>query len=117
MIIDPKDKKALECVIEGDQIGISSVLWNERIETKIEKIIRTKFNILYKKMRHLLNFYDELKSLIEILREEADLQEDEDLIAVNDPENYFFRYLRSTNGIEFDQWNSDEDLIIQARKR
>ena len=116
LIIQPQHKKALECVIIGNKIGIFSELWKEKIETKLETIIKMKFYILYRKMKNLLKHYNELKSQLEIIKEDENVTS-EIKANIDNPEASFFRYLNSTQGVIQDEWDSDKDLLDQANKK
>ena len=116
LIIQPQHKKALECVIIGDKIGVFSDLWKERIETKIETMLKMKFYILYRKIKHLVKNYSEVKTLIESYKEE-DNNNNQLKESIIDPETNFFRYLSSTQGVIQDEWDSDKDIIDQANKK
>lgn len=115
LIIQPQHKKALECIIIGEKIGVISDLWKEKIVSKIETMLKMKFDILYRKMKHYMKKYNEFKSQLEILKEE-DLTH-ELKAPVDTPETSFFRYLNSTQGVIQDEWDSDKDLLDQANKK
>ena len=79
-------------------------------------MIKMKFYILYRKIKHLVKSYCEVKPLIDLLKEEEN-NNTHFKASISNPESNFFRYLTSTQGVIQDEWDSDKDLIDQANKK
>ena len=99
-----------------NKIGVTSKLWNETIENKIETIIKTKFELIHIKLLSLNLTYDMFEPQFEIVREEKENKEYE-LIQQTDEELNFFNKFKSKEGIKVENFDNENDLYDEVNKK
>lgn len=114
--LNPSYKKALENVIKGEKVGLTSNLWTEKLHKKFKGIIKTKFSLIYSKLLHLIKNIGIFSSVVEVLLEEIK-SEKEHKASDNIIEEEFFRNFESKQKIIKDKFDSDLDLFDEANKK
>ena len=117
LIMNSTYKKAFENIFRNaTSIGKKSLLWNESIEDKIEKIYLTKFTLVYTKILNLNLNYAAFEENIEAIKDEIKSKQQQLENESEDDLRYFDKFLSKT-GIKFDNWDSDNDLYDEANKK
>ena len=118
LIINPTYKKAFGNIFNEKlkKIGTHSELWTETIESKIEKIFKTKFSLVHIKLLNLNLSYSLFESNIEVIQNEISEKKQQSLSERLEDLKYFEKF-KSKNGIKFDNWDSDNDLYDEANKK
>ncbi len=118
LIIKSTYKKAFGNVFDKDskKIGKKSDLWSNTIETKLELIYETKFYLIHTKLLNLNLSYSYLEPIIEEIKNELSKKITNHL----NEEKFdldFFEKFKSKERIIFDNWDSDNDLYLEANKK
>lgn len=116
LISNATHRKALENIIHSDKVGIKSSLWSEKIHDKIERIIKSKFALINNKLLYFVLNIANYSSVIEFIAHEID-QEKAKRFAEAENDMAYFKKFESKNGVIYDKWDSDFDLIEEANKK
>ena len=118
LIMNSTYKKAFGNIFNTklNKIGVTSKLWDETIENKIETIIKTKFELIHIKLLALNLTYDMFEPQFEIVREEKQNKE-YDLIQQTEEELNFFNKFKSKEGIKVENFDNENDLYDEVNKK
>lgn len=116
LVMNNSYRKALENVIKNEKIGLKSHLWTEKISEKLENIINNKFSIIYKKMTNFLMNVNVFTSVVEIINQEID-DENNAKFYQSEIEFEYFKRFQSAKGVIYDKWDSEYDLINEGNNK
>jgi adenylate/nucleoside-diphosphate kinase len=116
LIISSSHRKALENLIVNGKIGVKSTLWTQKIQDKVENIIKNKFALIHNKLLHFLlnaSCYSNIINEINFeLKEESNKKLKDAELDLN-----YFKNFESKLGIERDSWDTDYDIIKEAKTK
>ena len=99
-----------------NKIGVTSHLWSETVENKIEKIIKTKFELIYIKLLVLNLNYFTYEALFKSVIEEKQ-SKDFELVQKTDEDLCYFDKFKSKEGIKVENFDNENDLYDMVNRK
>ena len=118
LIMNSTYKKAFGNIFNEklNKIGVKSQLWEQTIETKIELIIKTKFQLVFIKLLALNMTYDLFEPQFRSIRIEK-AEKDRLLFSKLDEDLLFFDKFKSKDGIKVENFDNENDLYDEINKK